>query len=421
MDHLTLIASVEDPLLEIRVQGDFSIKGSDDLELVVKTESPEETVLEQNADAIRLSCPDDCKVLVPRQSRLHIISLEGDGIIKAVEGEIQIDKAAGDLTLRSVGSLHVNEVFGRLEGKNIMGNLEARQVKGNLVVRDVQGDFSARTVYGNLVLDDVDGSVEASVHGNATLRMDPTPGAEYFVKASGNLTCSLPEDASAELSIKNASRIMINFPGIQQGMIKAPYTVTLAEGDAKITFEASGNVTINSQSPDFQMPEIQFGEELGSAAEAFAEQITRQIDAQMQMLDQQLNAQLANLKFSLGTAGMTQEQIERFQERARQASERASERAQEKLQRAQERLERKLAQVQRNAERQARTAEARARASAERAQHHGHRAHIPWAEPPKPVDEPVQDAERLLILRMLQEKKITMEEAQSLLSALEEK
>jgi hypothetical protein len=47
---------------------------------------------------------------------------------------------------------------------------------------------------------------------------------------------------------------------------------------------------------------------------------------------------------------------------------------------------------------------------------------MPWgrsAEPSAPAPEPVQEEERLLILKMLQEKKISMEEAESLLSALE--
>jgi hypothetical protein len=43
------------------------------------------------------------------------------------------------------------------------------------------------------------------------------------------------------------------------------------------------------------------------------------------------------------------------------------------------------------------------------------------ASPPRPPSEPVSDEERLSILRMLQEKKITREEAEKLLAALEGK
>jgi len=190
--------------------------------------------------------------------------------------------------------------------------------------------------------------------------------------------------------------------------------VTLGDGDAHIVFEAAGNVMINSQAPDWQMPEFQFGEDLTASAESFAEQITGQIEGQLQMLDQQLNAHLANLNLTLGASGISQEKIELFQERAREAGERFSERAQVKLEKAQERLEKKLERAHRNAERQARIAERRARIAAARAQHRH-----PRSQRAAPVNEPVQEEERMMVLKMLQEKKISPEEAESLLSSLE--
>ncbi len=43
------------------------------------------------------------------------------------------------------------------------------------------------------------------------------------------------------------------------------------------------------------------------------------------------------------------------------------------------------------------------------------------APPPAPVNEPVSDGERLVVLQMLQNKKISLEEAEKLLAALEGK
>ena len=424
MDRLT-IATGEDPLVEMVVNGDLLVKGSDDLEVMVKTGSPDETVLEQQEDKLVLRCQADCKVYVPRQARLRLLELNGDGAIKAVEGELSVQKVNGSLELRSVGPVEIQEIDGNLEGKNILGDLSAKKVSGNLIVRDVQGDALLESVNGNLVLDDVDGSVTATAGGNATLSLDPAPGAEYTVTAKGNITCSLAADSSAEISIGRAGRIMINMPGAQPEMrnLTAPYTFTLGEGDASLNFMAEGNVILNSQAPDWHgMPDLEIGEEIGGAAEAFADQITHQIEVQMQMLEQQLNSTLANLDVTLGSAGLSTEQIERIQQRAREAGERASARAQEKLGRAQERLERKLAQAQRHAERQARYAEARARASAERVERRARMWHGPWGEhaghPASPA-EPVGDEERMVILRMLQEKKISLQEAESLLAALE--
>jgi hypothetical protein len=53
----------------------------------------------------------------------------------------------------------------------------------------------------------------------------------------------------------------------------------------------------------------------------------------------------------------------------------------------------------------------------------GHAGHCPPAPPapPAPPDEVVSEEERMMILRMLEQKKISLDEADKLLSALEGK
>jgi len=425
MDKLTLVADREDILVELEVHGDLSVKGHDEMEVSVKTGSPEDTVLEQTDAGINLVCQDDCKVLVPRNARLVIKKANGDAGIKAVEGAVEVGVVDGTLRLRSVGEVNIQSVRGNLEAKNIMGGMQIGEVSGNALIRDVQGDFTVESVSGNLVLDDADGNVNASAEGNATLRLDPAPGADYEVKAQGNITCSLPADASVDIEVVKAGRVLVNFSGVQDGRNEAPYNLILADGDANLRLEADGQVMLNSQAPDLNfIPEIEIGDDINSVGEAFADQVARQIEVQMQNFGQQLSSQLANMRITLGAAGFNQEQIERFQEQANVASQRASEQAQEKLNRAQERLERKLEQAERRAERQARFAESRAQAAAEKARHREHRGmrgHPFGSAEPEISHDPVSDEERLLILKMLQEKKISMVEAESLLASLEGK
>src|SRR3990172_8736431 len=276
MDHLTFTSPVEDPLIELEVNGELSIKGGDELEVRVKTGSPNDITFEQTDEKIHINCPGDCKISVPRQARLRILMLNGNGTIKAVEGELEVQTVNGEFELRSTGPASIQLVRGNLEAKNILGSLEVKQVDGNLVIRDVQGDFVAGKVNGNLVLDDVDGSVNAHVNGNATLRLDPAPGENYNVDANGNITCSLTSDASAQLEVTRAGgRVVVALAGVADSRSStAPYSLTLGEGDARIVFSAGGNVFLDSQAPDWNgMPEMEFGADFGSSAGMFADQI----------------------------------------------------------------------------------------------------------------------------------------------------
>ena len=93
--------------------------------------------------------------------------------------------------------------------------------------------------------------------------------------------------------------------------------------------------------------------------------------------------------------------------------------ARESTARAQERMERKMAAAQRKVERKARSAERHDR---------DHSWRFVWTAPAgvstaesSVAESNATDDERLMVLRMLEQKKITLEQAEKLLEALEGK
>jgi len=143
-----------------------------------------------------------------------------------------------------------------------------------------------------------------------------------------------------------------------------------------------------------------------------AEEIEAQIEAQLESLRQQLE-QLAT---TLARADISPAEAERIMEKARLISERAAALARQKITRAQEKLERKLAAAQQKAEQKARAAEGRPARAPRRPWS------FEWLSPTARASsaaETVTDEERLIILRMLEQKKITVEQAEQLLAALE--
>jgi ElaB/YqjD/DUF883 family membrane-anchored ribosome-binding protein len=127
-----------------------------------------------------------------------------------------------------------------------------------------------------------------------------------------------------------------------------------------------------------------------------------------------LESQLENLSSRLSVAGLTAEQAERISRRTHGDMERARSRAEEQLRRAQEKMGRKLEAVRQRAERKARAAERAARDRRRRPE-----PVEPASPAPRVATEPVSEEERLMILRMLEQGKITPAEADELLSAME--
>jgi len=231
---------------------------------------------------------------------------------------------------------------------------------------------------------------------------------DQSVEAGGDLLCRLAPGASARLAIQADGDLEVEVPGAQTSGDDDEKIVTLGGGAAQVSLQAGGDVSLTSTTPDPEaMGEFgeHFGEEFGVMAEEFSAQIEAQIESQMADIEKQLTEKLGSLNLAFGANSARAEQIAA---RARRAAERATERA--------------AAAARRNSE--------RARQQAE----HTSRRHGP--QPPTapggprlfavgkmfghpPASDPVTEAERMSILRMVEQKKISIEEAEKLLAALE--
>jgi hypothetical protein len=405
------------------VQGDLRVKGWDRSEVVAKSSSGNDLSLEKRDDAFHIVCLNDCTLYVPHSSSLDVGTVLGDAAFKALEGELSVEEVAADLALRDVGATQLGTVGSDLSARRMRGVLEVQNVGGSVVVRDVDGQFSAKGIGGHLHLRDVSGGVSTSVGGNATLELAPVPWQAYSINAGGNIRCQLPADTNAEINISSgAQKIKVNLGEISDTIRAGNHSLTLGEGGPALNFNAGGQVDLSSQPSiwDFEEEiEVDFGGELGVMGEELSEQISQQIESHLEMLESQLDSHLAPLSASLSGAGLSEEQAERIRERIEQARERAAARAEAAAQRAQEKIKRKLAAAQRRAERKARAAAVR-RARKER-QKRGHVGFGGLTSSTKPAGDPITDDERMLILNMLQDKKISVEEAEELLASLEGK
>jgi hypothetical protein len=409
-----LATASKNPKIILDIKGDLQLKGWEEREVGVKWLSEEDLTLQQDGDEIRITCRDNCSVRVPYAARLQVENVSGNATFKSLDGELTVEKVSGNLVLRSTGPVTITKGNGNLVAKNISGDLNLDSLDANATVRDVHGDFiTADAVRGNLNLDDVDGDASVRARGNVTLRLDPSPGNTYAFEAGGNLICRIPTDTSAAVTISKASEISIHLPSVETSHPEAPYSLTFGEADAKLNLSASGNLILDSRARDWGLEDFHFAftEDLEDF-DGIADQINEQIETQMEMLENSLESQLESFSTIFSESGISPERADQIAERARLASQRA----QEKMLRAQEKLQRKLEAARRRAEKRARSAERAARDRRKRAET------FEWTPPePKTKTEPVTDEERLMILQMLEQGKISMEEAEQLLAALEGK
>jgi hypothetical protein len=409
MDQVIFLDTAEAPEVTLDyVGGDLRLAGWDQREF--HAESDDERTLTGTTDQarglIQLTAKGDVTVRVPRRARVKIQHVEGDAKLKAVEGALTIEFIGGDLVLRQTGPAALGEVKGDLSAKKIGGGLSAREVNGDVSARSVAGPFSADEVSGDLYLRDIAGPAHAQAGGDVILGLEFQPGQPYQFEAGGDLLCRIAPGASAKLSIEAGGDVEVEVPGAQLSGDEQEKIVTLGAGAALVNLQADGDVNLTSTTPDPQaMGEVgeHFGEEFGVMAEEFSAQIEAQIESQMADLEKQLSDKLGSLNLAFGANSAKAEQIAA---RARRAAEHAAERVAASARRGTQHAGRRF----------------------------GPRPPLPPTPPgaPRlfavgkmfghaPASDPVTDAERMSILRMVEQKKISIAEAEKLLAALEGK
>ncbi|MEO8357888.1 MAG: DUF4097 family beta strand repeat-containing protein [Chloroflexota bacterium] len=345
------------------IGGDISLVGWDGSEILVKADDDEIT-LEQNGDEIRLSCADDVSLRVPKASTLSFVSISGDAAVRGISGDIEIQQINGDLSMREVGSVTIDSIQADFSLRGAHGNLYIKSANGDVSLRDVDGNVNIESLANDLALRGARGNIKVNVGEDVVVYLEPRDDGEYLITAGDDILLVLSPNANATVSMQG-DEIDVEWPGVEKDPEATQRVVTLGNGSASITLSAGGDVRLTNQSS------------AGESAEEFGN--------------------FAGLNFDWSGFG------ERISRQVEQATGRAAKRAEEAARRA-----------ERHAERHVRRWGAKVNV--------GSWDFGPKGMPPPPgvlKSEPVADEERMAILKMLQEKKITSEQAEQLLKALE--
>ena len=407
---------------------DLIVRVSDEEQVSLRLRgSGEHATLEQEDDKVTVSVHSDCFLTCPTDTTLTIESVQGTLKVRGIQGTVTVDQVYGEGSFDFTGPTKIEKVFGNLDAHDIVGDLEVKTVMGNARVRRIDGATSLESISGNLRAGGLGGAVSVKeIGGNCRIRDVESPltlgrlsgnlrangliggleaekiggsvrlgppfsaGATYRLITDGNLRVYIPENSNLDISLQASGRINSRVPGLefegQEGGMKS----VLGTGEATLEANVGGNITLRP---------VDLAEETG-------EEFELEIEADLEGLGAAIEARIAEamtevetrLDESLGRidSDRIRRRVEYATDQALRATELATERAHREAERAAE----------------------RARLRAERAERRWQRVsgkpkHKPKARPQ------ISDDERLRVLKMVEEGKITPEQAAELLAALE--
>jgi hypothetical protein len=346
------------------IGGDLSVVGWDG-DVLVKGEE-DEINLEQGNGELTLSCSGDLTLRVPKASSFVFTNIGGDASIRGVQGGIDLQNIGGDLSIRDAGSVTIGNVSADFSLRNAKGDVHVKTAGGDVSIREVDGNITLDAVGDDLALRGARGDIKVNVGEDVIVYLDPRTDGDYSIVAGDDILLVLPLDANATLNMQG-DKLDVDLPGVDPDQDATQRTVVLGNGSARISLSAGGDVRVSNR------------EDAGEFAEEFGN--------------------FAGMNFDWSGFG------DRISKRVEEATRRATKRAEEAVRRA-----------ERAAERHAR----RGRGGLVVGRWNWDLKGTPKPPvPPEPPVEPVSEDERMAILKMLSEKKITAEQAEELLSALE--
>jgi len=384
--------------------GDLTIQGADEPHLTISlSNGASALVSRQEGEALFLTLRADARLVCPRDACLTLSAVRGDLRIGRVRDPLTVGAVSGDAALRQVGPLDLGEIYGDLFVHGAAGAMRIGEVFGDARLREVDGPLTVGAVRGDLYAAGLRGGATAGTVGaDLTLRPPYVSGAVYRFQVGGRARIMIPADASVRLVLRAGGHIRSTVPGLDLTGEEGAMVAVLGDGEALLEIAAAGHILLLPEMPE----EAEWGawasgvEGIGAAVEASIAQAMATLEVRLEEALRAVDKEEIRRR------------VEQATERAREAMERYARQAREAADREAERARR---EAEREAERARREAE-RARIQAERAQRRWQRAS---GQRPQPARPAAVDEEILRVLRLVEEGKITPEQAAELIAALE--
>jgi hypothetical protein len=355
------------PQLKISCQADLQIAGTPDNVVAIDIDDESSSSrIERQDDVIVIKALHDCDITCPINATFSIEHVNGDLRVTQVKGALAVNAVNGDATLHDIGPAVIKTVQGDLSLRDAGGDVQIEMVRGDAKLKRVAGNAAINRVAGDLVGSDLRGGLAvSSVGGDASLQTGLAAGQSYAVKAGGDVILRV-EEGGGQFALNSRGDLRVRLPMTNWTGNDRSATGTYGDGSAQVTLLANGDLLV--------LPGA-----AGGAAfdpDVLSEQVESMIESAMSQFESQMSQVQRDLEQRFG----------KFDKQAEKAAERAAR-------------------------------------SAERAKRRAERAAGSWGfsagRPPAPPAEPVTDQERLMILKMVEEGKITADQAAQLLSALE--
>jgi len=386
-----------DSKINIKASGDLSIEGSDQNIMTAVVRHSDTLKISESGGRVELKATSDLRLQLPALQAVTVEKVGGDAKVAGLIERVIIGKVSGDLELNNLAGASVETIGGDMSIRDTTGAVEVARVGGDLIGNGVESVFS-HAVGGDIYLQGVTGALNLVAGGDVEVQLTTPEIPNVTISTGADVRLRVPSQANAQLELHSGGRtIHVDACGQQGEWEQEDLTIMLGEGGNLVKVTAGGDISIIDHDGIGNEFERKFESSFDDWKD-FGLNLEKQIQDSMAAATE--NIQWA----TMGAVG-------------------ASEKARMKVEKAMRKLDEKGIRHGLNLEL---STNGGTKVSVNnKGIHVGDTGKVVGFTYPGEVNKgekpgsTASDEERILVLKMLQEKKITMEEAEKLLSALE--
>ena len=368
--------------LNIKASDDLSVEGSDRTIMTAVVRHSDSFRYTELSGKGEVKATSDCRLVIPSSTTVTIDKVGGDASLVNLAKRVVIGKVGGDLVIQNLGGASIEAVGGDLHVNSPGGEgLETVRVGGDLYGTGVQS-LSARAVGGDVYLHQVTGAITLTAGGDIEIEVTVPELPVISVIAGGDVRLVVPSVVHGQLEMTSEGNEITIHAGEQEGSWEMKQlSLSLGEGGNLVKLAAGGEITVTDQA-DLNREVNEGFQDIVNEWKSFGSVLEEEIR-------ESFGTALNNIHWATrSTTGV-------------------GEKARTKIEKARRKMETKGVSIDH---------------TGVNVNHNGKHVGITFGTPVSTAEKEksgATDEERLLVLKMLQDKKITADEADKLLSALE--
>jgi len=240
----TTLPIKKDAKVIVSCSNDLSIEGHEDASLMVIVEHGDFLKMSEGDHDVRISASSDCRIQLPASTPVTVEKTGGDCYVSNLTEKVVLGKIGRDIRMRSIQGALVESSGGSCYIQEASSAVEIARVGGSLST-DKTHSVLAGSVGDRVCLCDVSGKVDVRTGADARIQMSRSPVEEIRVTAGSDIELFLPSDAQCSLDLESGGGLIFVLTAGQhlEGYDKK-VTLPLGSGGALVLLKSGGQIRV---------------------------------------------------------------------------------------------------------------------------------------------------------------------------------